>query len=91
MTINRRTSQRSRVAQHATSPVTEQATTTVASSARRTSHVEDRWAVFSTWSGQAAVSDTELNVIELYLCEFIDQLVGARKPSKSGAQPRGPP
>lgn len=92
MTIKRKTSRSMRTKRFAAPATTGDLGTTSAPKAHRTSNVEDQWAVSSTWGDQVAVSDSELAVLELYLSEIIDQLVGvAPTRRRSSSQPRGPP
>lgn len=48
--------------------------------------------VISNWNGSVPVSDRELSVIELYLADAIDQLIGVTgQASKAAKKARGPP
>jgi hypothetical protein len=48
--------------------------------------------VTSNWSGSVPVSDRELSVIELYLADAIDRLIGVKgQAGKTAKNARGPP
>jgi hypothetical protein len=64
----------------------------VSPAVRDISDVPDHPLVSSTWSDSILVGERELIVLELYLADAIDQLLGPkRRAGKGGTQARGPP
>jgi hypothetical protein len=91
MSVDRNNATRGR---RETGVATSDAYTTSAarSAAIETGHADDHRAVSSNWSDPILVSERELIVLELYLADAIDQLLGPkRRQSKGTTQARGPP
>jgi hypothetical protein len=84
---SRRGSGNGRIATSDTSEVSA-----VSPAVRDTSDVPDHPRVSSTWSDPISVGERELIVLELYLADAIDQLLGPkRRRGKGTTQARGPP
>jgi hypothetical protein len=67
-------------------------TSTLPKLAHENSNPEGHQIVSSNWSDQISVSEAELAVLELYLAEAIDQLIGPKqKRGKGTSQARAPP
>lgn len=70
----------------------DEKTSTLPKLANGTSAAEGHLTVSSNWTNRIPVSEAELVVLELYLAEAIDQLIGPKpKRGKGASQARGPP